>query len=82
MALLSLVLESSAALSFIAPGLLTSTLDSAAPFLLGGLAVAATALTGMARPHVRQLQMGPGTELQDDAVELEESACQPALAQK
>jgi MFS family permease len=82
MALLSLVLESSAGLSFLVTGVLTTTLDSAAPFLLGGLAVVVTALTGVARPHVRQLQMQPGTAAQEVAVEPEESVPQPVLAQR
>jgi MFS family permease len=57
MALLSLTLEGSAALSFLATGTLTTTLGAAAPFLLGGLLIVATALTGSTRPHLRALQM-------------------------
>jgi MFS family permease len=81
MALLSLVLEGSAGLSFLATGVLTTALDSATPFLLGGLAVVVTALTGVARPQVRRLQMPGGTEAQEDAVELKEPVPQPVLAQ-
>jgi MFS family permease len=81
MALLSLVLESSAALSFLVTGVLTTTFDSAAPFLLGGLAIAVTALTGVARPHVRRLQLRPGTVAHEVAVEPEVLVPQPVLAQ-
>jgi MFS family permease len=57
MALLSLTLEGSAALSFLATGTLTTTLGAAATFLLGGLLTVATALTGSTRPRLRTLQM-------------------------
>jgi MFS family permease len=82
MALLSLVLESSAALSFLVTGVLTTALDGAAPFLLGGLAVVVTALTGLARPDVRRLQMQPGTRSREDAAKPEESVSPPILAQR
>jgi MFS family permease len=82
MALLSLVLEGSAGLSFLVTGVLTTTLDGAAPFLLGGLAIVVTALIGVARPHVRQLQMQPGTAAEEVAVEPEDSSPQPVLAQR
>jgi MFS family permease len=57
MALLSLTLEGSAALSFLATGTLTTTLGASVTFLLGGLLIVATTLTGSTRPHLRGLQM-------------------------
>jgi MFS family permease len=80
MALLSLVLESSAALSFLLTGVLTGALGSAAPFLLGGLAVVVTALTGLARRPVRRLQMRPRTVGQDDVADSQDPMPHTALA--
>lgn len=59
MALLSLTLESSAALSFLATGFLAPSLGTSATFLLGGLTIAAATLTAAARPQLRRLQMNP-----------------------
>lgn len=56
MALLSLTLEGSAALSFLVTGVLATTVGAGATFLLGGLVIVATALTSSTR-HIRQLEL-------------------------
>jgi MFS family permease len=57
MALLSLVLEGSAALSFLATGVLATALGDGATFVIGGLVIVATALAGLLQPSLRQLEM-------------------------
>jgi MFS family permease len=81
MALLSLVLESSAALSFLTTGVLATAFGDGATFLIGGLAIVTTTLVGMTRPHLRRLQMDRAdTTALDDGPVAEEPAAQPALA--
>jgi len=56
MALLSLTLEGSAALSFLVTGGLATAVGAGTTFLLGGLVIVATALTA-STPRIRRLQM-------------------------
>lgn len=53
MALVSLILEATATLSFLTTGALATTHGAAATFLLGGLTIAATTLLATTWPHTR-----------------------------
>jgi MFS family permease len=81
MALLSLVLEGSAALSFLTTGVLATAFGDGATFLIGGLAIVATTLVGITRPQLRRLTMDRAdTMALDEGAVTEEPAAQPALA--
>ena len=60
MALLSLILEGTAGLSFLATGAIGSTWWAGATFLLGGLVIVASTVAGASRRHLRALQMKRG----------------------
>jgi MFS family permease len=82
MALLSLVLESSAALSFLTTGVLATALGVGATFVLGGLAVVVTAFVSMTQPHLRRLQLKRTDRVVHvDAPVRDEPLAQPVLAE-
>jgi len=56
MALLSLTLEGTAALSFVATSAVTTSRSAGASFILGGLLILATTLAVATRPHLCQLR--------------------------
>lgn len=66
MALVSLILEGTAALSFLTTGAVASTLGAAASFLLGGLIIVATTLIATTWPHIRPLHLDRAQAAQDE----------------
>lgn len=57
MALLSLILEGTAGVSFLATGAIASTLGAGATFLLGGLVIVLSTFLGALQPYLRVLRM-------------------------
>jgi MFS family permease len=82
MALLSLVLEGSAALSFLTTGVLATALGDGATFVIGGLVIVATAVAGLLQRSIRGLEMKRAAPAADvtGAVH-DEPLVQPALAE-